>query len=102
VKSRDVFAQLANQQIQELERTYGALVDEHQAARLLGASRRTLQGWRARRCGPPFFKLGDGKTALIRYPTHHLRCYLARNFVAPGASSATRDDHTSDPSQEIR
>ncbi|WP_431694235.1 helix-turn-helix transcriptional regulator [Microbacterium maritypicum] len=37
-------------------------------AAYLGVPRRTLDGWRARRVGPPFVKFG--KT--VRYPEHAL------------------------------
>lgn len=45
------------------ETTRHRLVDENEAADLLGLSKRTLQAWRVRGGGPPFLKLGR----LVRY-----------------------------------
>jgi excisionase family DNA binding protein len=44
------------------------LVDETEAAEMLGLSKRTLQAWRVRGGGPPFLKLGR----LVRYDTTSL------------------------------
>ncbi len=46
-----------------VELTRHRLVDENEAADLLGLSKRTLQAWRVRGGGPPFLKLGR----LVRY-----------------------------------
>jgi len=49
------------------------LVNEHDAARALGLSVRTIQKWRVSGAGPPFRKLG----AAVRYDVDDLEAFLA-------------------------
>ena len=42
-------------------------LSEIDLAQRLGLSVKALQGWRARRVGPPFLKLGAGPRARVRY-----------------------------------
>lgn len=53
------------------------LLDEREAARLLGMSLRTLQAWRLRREGPPFVKLGRS----VRYSPAALKQFIAASTV---------------------
>lgn len=54
------------------------LVDEREAARLLGLSVRSLQGWRVKRSdGPPFVKCGRA----VRYRWRDLVDWMDRNTV---------------------
>lgn len=48
------------------------LVDEVAAAEILGISRKTLQGWRWRRVGVAWLKIGR----LIRYDLRDLEAYI--------------------------
>lgn len=48
------------------------LLSIDELAAYLGVPRRTLDGWRLRRVGPPFVKFG--KT--VRYPEHALRRWM--------------------------
>ena len=47
-------------------------LNEEQAARVLNASKRTLQGWRQRGDGPPYVKVGH----LVRYQPSSLEAYF--------------------------
>jgi hypothetical protein len=53
------------------------------AAALLGRSPRTLQGWRARKFGPPFVKLAAHGGVLYRL--RDIEQYLERHLVDPAA-----------------
>lgn len=59
------------------------LLDEKQAAEALGVSARTLQGWRHKGGGPPFFKLGR----LVRYDPDDLA-----EWAAARAQRSTSDE----------
>jgi excisionase family DNA binding protein len=48
------------------------LLNEHEAAALLGVSVRTLQNWRLRGGGPPYQKLGSA----VRYSTAKLHEWI--------------------------
>jgi predicted DNA-binding transcriptional regulator AlpA len=48
------------------------LVNEHQAAELLGLKVSTLRRWRWAGTGPSFVKIG----AAVRYDPNTLRCYI--------------------------
>lgn len=56
------------------------LLNEEQAARLLGLSVRALQGWRSRRCGPPFLRLSNHT---IRYIRRDLIEWMEQYRVTP-------------------
>jgi predicted DNA-binding transcriptional regulator AlpA len=58
------------------------LLNETQAAELLGLSVRTLQNWRLRGGGPPYQKLGRA----VRYSLIKLR-----QWIAEGSRSNTSD-----------
>lgn len=51
--------------------------DEVQAAAFLNVKRRTVQGWRFARKGPPYVKIGH----TVRYRVQDLRDYLEANVV---------------------
>ena len=53
--------------------TAPALVNEHEAARRLGLSVKTLRRWRWAGKGPPFIKIG----AAVRYDPHDLAEFVA-------------------------
>jgi len=48
------------------------MLDIDELSAYLGVPRRTLDGWRSRKCGPPFVKFGKA----IRYPEHRLLRWL--------------------------
>jgi predicted DNA-binding transcriptional regulator AlpA len=58
------------------------LLNEHEAAALLGVSVRTLQNWRLRGGGPPYQKLGSA----VRYSLVKLR-----QWIENGSRSNTSD-----------
>jgi excisionase family DNA binding protein len=60
-----------------------ALLDELQAAQLLGLSSRTLQAWRAKGEGPPFVRAGRA----IRYRRRDLMAWVDANTVRSTESS---------------
>ena len=68
------------------------LLNEHEAAVLLGVSVRTLQNWRLRGGGPPYQKLGSA----VRYSTFKLRawieCRSRLNTSDPGQPPKTGPD----------
>jgi hypothetical protein len=55
------------------------LVDERPAADFLDSSVRTLQGWRLRKIGPRYYKIGNR----VKYALDDLRAYRARCAVEP-------------------
>ena len=58
-----------------------ALLDTEEAARMLGISPRTVQGWvRQRRI--PYVKLSEGRTGLTRFRPADLRAWIAARVVA--------------------
>ena len=72
------------------EREQSALLDEHDAARLVGLSPATLKGHRKRRTGPPFLHIGDGKRPAVRYARADLLRWAAERRVDPGQVGARR------------
>ncbi len=62
------------------------LLREEQAARLLGLSVRALQGWRSRRCGPPYVKLSNHT---IRYRRRDLIAWVESQRVLLDESART-------------
>lgn len=54
------------------------LLTEDQAARLLGLSIRTLQGWRWREEGPPFVRIGP---RCVRYRRSDLLQFAAQRLI---------------------
>ena len=61
-----------------------ALLKEDDAARLLSLSVRTLQSWRIRMAGPPFFQVGRA----VRYRRRDLIAWIDANTI--GATMASR------------
>jgi predicted DNA-binding transcriptional regulator AlpA len=49
------------------------LVDEAEAALMLGVSRRTMQNWRQDGTGPRYFKIGAGERGGVRYSRQEVR-----------------------------
>lgn len=61
---------------------------ESEASTLLGISRKTAQGWRHRRVGPPYVRFGTGRKAAIRYEYGTLLAWARTNtVVTTGAPS---------------
>lgn len=66
----------------------GDLLDNEQAADMLGIKPNTLEIWRHRGKGPPFLKLGDTPQAPVRYMRSSVLDWLAtRSFSNTGAYS---------------
>lgn len=62
------------------------LLDERQAAALLGLTVPTLQGWRCRKTRDlPYMKLGGGA---VRYNPDQIWNWLCRNTIRPMAVTA--------------
>lgn len=61
-------------------------LSERQTAEFLGVSARTLQDWRARRCGPAYSKLGNARQARIVYDLSDIETFLADSRVEPKAA----------------
>ncbi|WP_295442532.1 helix-turn-helix domain-containing protein [uncultured Thiodictyon sp.] len=61
-----------------------ALINEKQAAEVLGMSVRTLQAWRVAGGGPPFVKLGVN----VRYRPETLSRWIEENTVASTSATA--------------
>lgn len=67
------------------------LLDENEAAAILGTSPRTLQGWRLRGEGPKFLKLGSTRRSRVRYDPSDLISWLEgqrRQFTGEGNGAA--------------
>lgn len=74
----------------EIDRIYdefGALLNEREAADLLGTPVRTLQSWRNSGAGPPYVKLGEAHNAPVRYPAAKLRRFLQRHTIRTAAGA---------------
>lgn len=56
------------------------LLTTHEAAKLLRASHRTLEGWRFRNVGPPYIQLGERG---IRYSRDDLEAWLEGQMQRP-------------------
>jgi len=52
----------------------GDLIDEREAAAILGTEVRTLRNWRSLRKGPPFRKIGE---RMVRYSRADLAAFIA-------------------------
>ena len=57
------------------------LLTAKQVASMLGVHHRTLEGWRAKRTGPAWVKLGDGVRARVRYTKEAVMQYINRSTV---------------------
>ena len=66
------------------------LLDENDAARLVGLSPATLKSHRKRRSGPPYMHVGDGKRPAVRYARADLLRWAAERRVDPGQVEARR------------
>ena len=60
-----------------------SFLSEIDVAQRLGLSVKALQGWRARRVGPPFLKLGAGQRARVRYRLADLLAWETMQRVEP-------------------
>jgi len=66
-----------------------ALLDTEGAARMLGISPRTVQGW-VRQKRIPHIKLSEGRTGLTRFRASDLRAWIAARVVgAEGTREGT-------------
>ncbi|ACA21269.1 hypothetical protein M446_7051 (plasmid) [Methylobacterium sp. 4-46] len=57
----------------------GGLLNEVQAAEIVGLSARTLQAWRVRGFGPPYFKAGKA----VRYRHGDVLAWIRTRTVSP-------------------
>jgi predicted DNA-binding transcriptional regulator AlpA len=64
------------------------LMNEHQAAALLGVAVKTLRNWRCRGDGPKFVKLGGGR--LVRYRQSDLTDFIERDVRASTSEEGLR------------
>ena len=61
-------------------------IKERELADRLQVSLSLVQHWRSGDCGPPFFKLGESKSAPVRYSWPEVLAWLRENFrVRPAA-----------------
>jgi predicted DNA-binding transcriptional regulator AlpA len=71
-----------------LSTTAGRLLDEKEAATLLGLSHRTLQAWRLKGGGPPYIKMS---ARAVRYSVRDLTTWVvlhSRSHTSSGAEVA--------------
>lgn len=66
----------------------GGMLTAAEAAEVLGTSPNTLASWRFKGDGPPYYRLGDGDRALVRYRRGELEEWLASHAVRPGQAVA--------------
>jgi hypothetical protein len=66
------------------------LLDENDAARLVGLSPATLKSHRKRRTGPPYMHVGGGKRPAVRYARVDLLRWAAERRVSPSQQGAGR------------
>lgn len=55
----------------------GPLLTQQEVADFLKVKVRTLEKWRHKRCGPPYFKLSPNGEQTVRYPYDELLNWLA-------------------------
>ena len=72
--------------------TPNELLSQRQVAVRLGASARTIEGWRARGVGPPFLRLS---TRAVRYRSSDLEQWLDQRRVAGNPGLEVRDGRSS-------
>ena len=58
------------------------LIDSPAAAKMLGVSRQWMELRRAKGDGPPYLKLGDSRTSIVRYRRGDVRRWLQSRQVA--------------------
>ena len=75
-------ARAARGELQVEQAAPGKLLTSDDVARLLSVPTCTLQGWRHRRLGPPFVKLGT----LVRYRIADLERWVAENRINTDAA----------------
>jgi predicted DNA-binding transcriptional regulator AlpA len=61
---------------------------ERDLASMLSVSVKTIQGWRFRGQGPPWRKLGQGRTAAVRYNLAEVEAWIAEQ---PGGGKVLSD-----------
>ncbi len=66
------------------------MLDDVQAARMLGLSPQTLRNWRTQRKGPRYIKLGRA----IRYRPEDLENYIKGRIIEPEAGEIRNASHT--------
>jgi Helix-turn-helix domain len=64
------------------------LIDDKQAAVLLGVAPATLRSWRCRGIGPAYVKLGLGPKAACRYTRHDIEAFIAKCRQVPSVRAA--------------
>jgi hypothetical protein len=62
--------------------TNDRLVTTVEAARLVGASAKTLREWRSRRIGPAGLKMGTGKQSRVLYRLSSLEAWLKASVTS--------------------
>jgi hypothetical protein len=58
------------------------LLTAEETAKLINVPLGTLQAWRIRRQGPPFYKFGKGKGASVRYAEADVLAFIDRSRIA--------------------
>jgi len=64
------------------------LIDAAQLAAWLNVSPATLERWRSKGDGPPWFKLGDARQAPVRYRRQAVREWIDANTFSSTAEAA--------------
>lgn len=64
------------------------LIDEVEAADILGVKKQTMGVWRIRGCGPAFVKIGR----LVKYKLSDIRNYIDSRTVSNTAEADALDD----------
>jgi hypothetical protein len=71
-----------------MEQLMAQLVDQTEAAKVLGVEPRTLEGWRLRGYGPRFVRISP---RCIRYRPKDIERWLAKQVVETGAGATAEE-----------
>jgi hypothetical protein len=70
-----------------------ALLNEKQAASLLGIAPATLRSWRCRGIGPAYVKMGHGRKSPVRYNQTDIEAFVAASRHVPPVRAAFEGLH---------
>lgn len=62
------------------------MLNDKEAAKVLGVTTLMLQRWRLKGVGPRYIKYGEGRTSPVRYQRSDLEAYKAQQTIEPKGS----------------
>jgi hypothetical protein len=74
-----------------MDQVMASLVDQVEAARVIGVLPRTLEGWRLRGYGPRFVRISP---RCVRYRLKDIEKWLSKQVVEPDAGDMAEEDQS--------